>query len=122
MLEPAVASRPGRIDQALAVPLPDDAGRRRLISLYARGFDLHLSDEAKLLQRTQCVSAAFVRELVRKAALFAAEEDALAGMASAGALTLRDKHFDEALRELVVHGGALTKSILGEKAMSTAEG
>ena len=35
-LEPALASRPGRIDQAIEFPLPDERLRRRLIALYAR--------------------------------------------------------------------------------------
>jgi ATP-dependent 26S proteasome regulatory subunit len=118
MLEPALASRPGRIDQALEVPLPDEAGRRRLLSLYGRGFELAITDEGKLLQRTEGVSAAFVRELVRKAALFAAEESVLASRSSSEKLTLRDAHFEEAVRELVVHGGELTKSLLGAKGMA----
>jgi len=39
-LEAALASRPGRIDQAIEFPLPDDQGRRRLIRLYACGLTL----------------------------------------------------------------------------------
>ena len=34
-LEQALASRPGRIDQAIEFPLPDEAGRKKLIRLYA---------------------------------------------------------------------------------------
>ena len=43
-LETALASRPGRIDQAIEFPLPDDHGRRRLTRLYACG--LPLTDDA----------------------------------------------------------------------------
>ena len=39
-LESALASRPGRIDQAIEVPLPDDIGRRKLVQLYGRGLPL----------------------------------------------------------------------------------
>ena len=39
-LESALASRPGRIDQAIEFPLPDDQGRRQLIRLYACGLTL----------------------------------------------------------------------------------
>jgi cell division protease FtsH len=35
-LEPALASRPGRIDQAIEFPLPGDEGREKLTTLYAR--------------------------------------------------------------------------------------
>ena len=43
VLEPALAQRPGRVDLAVEVPLPDRPARRRLIALYAR--DLRFSDE-----------------------------------------------------------------------------
>src|SRR6267378_3104636 len=39
-LEPALASRPGRIDQAIEFPLPDEHGRSKLVKLYARGLQL----------------------------------------------------------------------------------
>jgi ATP-dependent 26S proteasome regulatory subunit len=32
-LEPALASRPGRIDQAIEFPLPDEGGRAKLVRL-----------------------------------------------------------------------------------------
>src|SRR5262249_40170560 len=37
LLEPALAARPGRIDQAIEVPPPDADCRRRLLELYGRG-------------------------------------------------------------------------------------
>ena len=39
-LEPALASRPGRIDQAIEFPLPDERLRRRLIELYAKSLSI----------------------------------------------------------------------------------
>lgn len=74
-LEPALASRPGRIDQAIEIPPPDSECRRRLIELYAKGLKLDLQDLNDVIRRTDGVSAAFIKELLRKAALFAAEED-----------------------------------------------
>jgi ATP-dependent 26S proteasome regulatory subunit len=105
ILEPALASRPGRIDQAIEVPLPDEGCRRRLFELYGRGLELRLARQDEFIARTKGASAAFIRELMRKAALFAADE-------SAGAV-VQDRHIEEALRELVVDGGELTKSLLG---------
>jgi ATP-dependent 26S proteasome regulatory subunit len=105
ILEPALASRPGRIDQAIEVPLPDEACRRRLLALYGRGLELRLRREDELIARTKGASAAFIKELMRKAALFAADERADA--------IVEDRHLDEALHELVVDGGELTKSLLG---------
>ena len=43
-LEGALAGRPGRIDQAIEVPLPDEIGRRKLVRLYGR--DLPLGEAA----------------------------------------------------------------------------
>ncbi|MGH9279151.1 MAG: AAA family ATPase, partial [Acidimicrobiales bacterium] len=40
ILEPALAARPGRIDLAVEIELPDDEGRRRLFDLYGSGLDL----------------------------------------------------------------------------------
>src|SRR2546421_2604175 len=39
-IEPALASRPGRIDQAIEFPLPDAEGRAKLAKLYARGLEI----------------------------------------------------------------------------------
>jgi ATP-dependent 26S proteasome regulatory subunit len=105
LLEPALAARPGRIDQATEIPLPDAACRRRLISLYGDGLDLRLDDPETIVARTEGVSASFIKELLRRATLFAAEEG--------GGLTVTDKHVNEALDELLVAGGALTVRLLG---------
>jgi hypothetical protein len=107
ILEPALAARPGRIDQAIEIPPPDADCRRRLLELYGRGLRVELTDPEGLVGRTAGVSAAFIRELLRKAAVFAAEED------GDGELVVRDRHIQEALTELLVAGGALTQSLLG---------
>jgi hypothetical protein len=105
ILEPALAARPGRVDQAMLVPLPDRACRDQLLTLYSRGLNVQLAERERLLDQTEGVSAAFIRELLRKAALFAADESA--------ALIVEDRHLTEALHELVVEGGELTRRLLG---------
>ncbi len=107
VLEPALAARPGRIDQAIEVPPPDPACRRRLLELYAKGLKTEGLNWDHLVERTAGASGAFIRELLRKAAVFAAED------ALNGELVVLQKHLDEALAELVVAGGALTHSLLG---------
>jgi ATP-dependent 26S proteasome regulatory subunit len=106
LLEPALAARPGRIDQAVEVPLPDSDCRRRLFELYAEGLRLEVDDLERFVDRTRGVSAAFIRELLRKAALRAADE-------SEGDLVVGERHLDEALHDLVIEGGELTKTLLG---------
>jgi cell division protease FtsH len=112
-LEPALAARPGRIDQAIEIVLPDADCRRRLLALYGRGLTMDLADPEKLIARTEGVSGAFIRELLRKAAVVAAEEE------EDGPLVVRDRHVDEAMGELLVAGGPLTQSLLGARRSST---
>ena len=104
LLEPALAARPGRIDQAVEVPVPDAECRRRLFELYGRGLTISAPIDV-YVARTAGASAAFIRELLRKAALFAADDGA--------ELEVKARHFDEALHEMVVEGGDLMKSLLG---------
>jgi ATP-dependent 26S proteasome regulatory subunit len=104
ILEPALAARPGRVDQAIELPLPDAQCLQRLFELYSDKLPLGNVNWKNFVHRTQGASGAFIREMMRKAALFAADES------SAG---VEDRHLDEALHELVVEGGALTQSLLG---------
>jgi cell division protease FtsH len=106
ILEPALAARPGRVDQAIEVPLPDKHCRRRLFDLYGQGLKLRLNDVESIVDRTEGASAAFIRELMRKAALFAADE-------KIDHIVIDDRHIDEALHELVIDGGKLTMTLLG---------
>jgi hypothetical protein len=108
ILEPALAARPGRIDQAILVPPPDADCRRRLLELYGRSLPCEGIDWKTVVERTSGASGAFIRELLRKAAVFAAEDTS-----GNGALVVRPHHLDEALAELVLAGGALTHSLLG---------
>ncbi|PSB55183.1 AAA family ATPase [Chamaesiphon polymorphus] len=105
ILEPALASRPGRVDQAIEIPLPDAECRQRLFELYSQGLVLQIQNLPSLVERCRGVSAAFIRELVRKAALFAADERS--------ELCIRDEHLEAAFQELMFDGGELTKQLLG---------
>ena len=67
-LEAALASRPGRIDQAIAFPLPDRELRGRLISLYAAGIPIGEDRIDDLAKRTGGCSPAFIKELLRRVA------------------------------------------------------
>ncbi|VTR92011.1 aaa atpase central domain-containing protein : Uncharacterized protein OS=Sorangium cellulosum So0157-2 GN=SCE1572_01045 PE=4 SV=1: AAA [Gemmata massiliana] len=107
-LEPALAARPGRIDLAIEVPLPDETCRRRLFDLYSRGLKLELADLDVWVRRTNGVSAAFIRELLRKAAVLAAEADG-----TGPELVVTDQQFEEAIAELLVAGGPMTRALLG---------
>ena len=106
LLEPALAARPGRVDQAVELPPPDEESRARLIELFGSGLDLRLEDQGAVVAATKGVSPAFLRELVRKAALQAAV---------AGSDTVEDSHFRAALA-LLESGGPITRAMLGADA------
>ena len=109
MLEPALASRPGRIDQAIEFPLPDEDGRRQLVRLYAA--DVRLGDDllAEVVQKTGGVSAAFIKELMRRSVQFQLER---------GSDALNAEDVDQALDEMLVRGGSLNRILLGATAHS----
>ncbi len=108
LLEPALAARPGRVDQAVELPLPDAEGRRRLLELYGEGLELTLSGDESLIGALEGVSPAFIRELLRRAALLSAED-------SEGALRVTAEHLERALAELRQGAGELTNTLLGAR-------
>jgi len=71
LLEPALAARPGRVDIAVEIELPDAAARERLLALYGRGVPLALTPEdiAAAVERTQDTTASFLKELIRRSVL-----------------------------------------------------
>jgi len=91
---------------AVPLPLPDPDARRRLFALYARGLDFKVNDLDKFIARTEGASPAYIKELLRKAAVFAAIDGNGAG------LHVTDKHLDEAMDELT-EGGRLAERITG---------
>ena len=103
-LEPALAARPGRVDLAVELPLPDEAGRRKLLDLYGRGLDLRLTDVELVVARTKGVTASFFKELLRRAAIGAAE---------AGRPTVTDEDLQAVLDELLAESSTLTRVLLG---------
>jgi ATP-dependent 26S proteasome regulatory subunit len=103
-LEPALAARPGRVDLAVELPLPDDGARRRLLALYARGLELELNDPDAVVSRTAGVTASFIKELLRRAAL---------GAAVSGRSAVTDDDLRAVLDELLAETSALTRVLLG---------
>jgi ATPase family associated with various cellular activities (AAA) len=109
LLEAALAARPGRVDHAAELPLPDAEARRRLIALYQGGLVLELTDLGGVIKRTDGVTAAFIKELLRRAALLAAE----AGEQPDAPLRVTDAHLGTALDQLLDARSRLTRTLLG---------
>jgi cell division protease FtsH len=76
LLEPALAQRPGRVDLAVALPLPDEAAREALLRLYGRGLSLSEQEVSEVVVATAGMTSSFFSELARRATLLAAVAEA----------------------------------------------
>lgn len=104
-LESALASRPGRIDQAIEFPLPDADGRKKLLKLYSRGLEISEELLELTVKRIENASPAFIKELMRRAA-----QRYLQGE-STGPLT--EEHIKISLEDMLFSGGNLNVKLLG---------
>lgn len=103
LLEPALIQRPGRVDLAVEVPLPDADGRARLLRLYGPNLDLTTEMIDEVVTQTEGTTASFMKELVRRTVLLAARS----GTAPAA------NHLRAATDELLSSRDALTRRLLG---------
>lgn len=71
-LEEALIQRPGRIDLAVEVPLPDEDSRVDLFALYSSRLDLGEQTYRRAAAATPGVTASFVKEAVRRSIVNAA--------------------------------------------------
>src|SRR6185437_4755069 len=130
LLERALADRPGRVDVAVEIGLPDAEARRRLFDLYARDVPLQLTEPEidEVVERTAGVTASFLKELLRRAVLESLHEHTPLGTVTAA-------QTGRALDDLLDSNQQVTRSLLGvgneastqpagngpESAMPTAE-
>ena len=106
VLEPALAQRPGRIDLAAEIPLPDRDSRRRLFALYADGLGLSDAVVERAADRAEGVTGSFAKELMRRTVLRAAQ----AGR------EVDDGDLTAALDDLLSDREQLTRALLGGSA------
>ena len=87
------------------MPLPDDVGREKLVRLY--GGTLKLSDQivGDAVVRTKGVSAAFIKELMRRTAQSSVMRD--------GGEVVTSEDLAEALDDMLFTGGRLNVKLLG---------
>jgi len=104
-LESALVSRPGRIDQTIEFPLPDDESRSRLIKLYAGRLVLSSEMIVDIVKRTAGASGAFIKELMRRCAQYHIE--------TSGQGILQQAAIDYAMDQMLFQGGTLNLKLLG---------
>jgi len=108
LLEPALAARPGRVDVAVEIALPDAPARERLLALYGQRVPLALTraDLDLAIERTDGTTASFIKELIRRAVLESLHDDpALTAVTGA--------HLARALDDLLDSAQAVTRTLLG---------
>ena len=108
LLEPALAARPGRVDVAVEIALPDAPARERLLTLYGQNVPLALTEDDVILavQRTEGTTASFLKELIRRAVLESLHDNP--------ALTaVTGEHLARALDDLLDSAQAVTRTLLG---------
>ncbi len=104
-LEAALTARPGRIDQAIEFPLPNSDGRRRLAKLYAGTQQLDDNAVKAIVARTENTSAAFVKELMRRATQYA--------IVRGDDESINISDVEAAVDEMLFSGGVFNRRILG---------
>ena len=104
-LEEALTARPGRIDQAIEFPLPDEEGRRQLAQLYAGDQEVGDAEIELIVRKTEHTSAAFIKELMRRATQYA--------IVRGPAERIVSSDIETAVEEMLFSGGAFNRKILG---------
>jgi len=105
VLEPALAARPGRVDQVIEVGLPGEAERRLLVERYAGGLRIPGRLAAETAARVGRASPAFIKELLRRAAQAMLERG--------GDEVLEARDIDHALTDMLGASGRLGARLLG---------
>lgn len=110
ILERALAERPGRVDAAIEIAAPDEAGRRRLFRLYGALLGIGSLEDQELgdaVDATDSRTATYIREVVRRAAIAAAESN------PEGDLHVNGAELAAAANDLLAASATLTRSLLG---------
>jgi ATP-dependent 26S proteasome regulatory subunit len=108
LLEPALAARPGRVDVAVEIALPDAPARERLLTLYGQNVPLELTEDdvGLAIDRTDGTTASFLKEVIRRSVLESLHDDpALTAVTAA--------HLARALDDLLDTAQAVTRTLLG---------
>jgi hypothetical protein len=108
LLEEALAARPGRIDQAVKFEPPSAAERKQLAQHYSDGIKLGPNALEKAVALTDGASAAFIKELMRRALQF--------HLARGDDATIECQDVQDALKELVLNQGPLGARVIGYSA------
>ncbi len=108
VLERALAERPGRVDEAVEVGVPDAPGRERLLRLYGTDAGLGELDLSGAVAATDGATATYLRELVRRSVVQAAQ-----ARPGTDRVVVQQADLDAAAADLRSSRSALTRALLG---------
>ena len=108
VLERALSQRPGRVDEAVEIDVPDGAGREQLLRLYGARSGIDRLDLAEAVAGTDGLTATYLRELVRRAVLAAA-----LNRPDQNPLVVEQQDLQTALVQLQDSRSRLTRALLG---------
>ena len=112
ILEPALAARPGRVDLAIEVPLPDLNARKKLFQVYGGELPFSAGALDAAAEQAEGITASFVKEVVRRAVLAAVTDDREVGDADLGT----------ALNEMLESTRGISRVLFGGQAAEDAGG
>lgn len=105
-VEGAIKDRPGRVSQVVYFGPPSAPLRRRYLETQLRHYDLAQVELEQIVNRTDGVSQAFLKELVFRAVQFAT-------MNNSAGITLHTEHIISALDDMIGGGGKSGRRIIG---------
>lgn len=105
LLEEALASRPGRVDQAVRFAVPSAVERARLIRLYAADAELSPQVIEKAVKVSEGASAAFIKELVRRSIQL--------HLARVDGAKIEAQDIQQAMDELVLNQSPVSAKVIG---------
>ena len=109
VLERALAERPGRVDEAVEIAAPDAPGRDRLLRLYGAETGLADLDLSATVEQTEGLTATFLRELGRRAAVAAA-----LARPDEAPVRVQQGDLETAVEQLQTSRARLNRALLGE--------
>lgn len=125
LLDPALL-RPGRFDELVYVPVPDESGRLNILRIQTRGMPLASDVElAEIARRTKGYTGADLADVVRRAGLMALREgleakeiarrhfDAALGQTRASVTTEMEREYELLLAQLKQQGPTTNRPRIG---------
>lgn len=96
-VEKAIKNRPGRFDRVITINPPNEICREKMLKLFSKNFILEDVDFNKIVEKTDKMSGAYIKEVCKTAAMIAIQTGSINENQMA---IVKHKHFTDALKEI----------------------